>query len=282
MFDASRIETVLCDLDGVIWLAHDPIPGSVEAVRRLRQSGRRVLFVTNNSAARIDQHEAALTKIGIEADGDVVSSSMAAARLIEPAERVLVTGGPGIVEAVERRGATALVNDGTASTLDAASVDGALIDAVIVGLDRSFDYGRLRVAAAALHAGARLIGTNSDPTYPTARGPDPGGGSIVAAVATAGETAPIFGGKPHPPMALVIADALSTPDRPFDPTSALMVGDRWDTDGLMASTIGCAFALVRSGAAGGDAAEVGDRPVADIDAADLAAVADIIVPESVA
>ena len=46
-----RISHVLCDLDGVVWLAHTPIPGSVEAIAAIRASGRRVLFVTNNSAA---------------------------------------------------------------------------------------------------------------------------------------------------------------------------------------------------------------------------------------
>lgn len=276
MFDAARIETVLCDLDGVIWLAHQPISGSVEAVARLRSSGCRVLFVTNNSAARIGQHEAALAEVGIAAEGDVVSSAMAAARLIEPGERVLVTGGPGIVEAVERRGGIAVANRGHTDDLGDAR-----IDAVIVGLDRSFDYTRLGIAAGALHAGARLIGTNSDPTYPTSRGLDPGGGSIVAAVATAGEAVPVFGGKPHPPMAVVIADTVSASGRPFDPSSALMVGDRCDTDGRMAMAIGCPFALVRSGATGPDVIvdSAAEPAVIDIDAADLAGVADVVLAE---
>ena len=63
---------VLCDLDGVVWLAHHPIPGSVEAIARLRAAGHRVLFVTNNSSARVAAQEAALANIGIEAVGDVL------------------------------------------------------------------------------------------------------------------------------------------------------------------------------------------------------------------
>ena len=47
----APVSTVLCDLDGVVWLARQAIPGSPEAVARLRASGCRVLFVTNNSVA---------------------------------------------------------------------------------------------------------------------------------------------------------------------------------------------------------------------------------------
>jgi HAD superfamily hydrolase (TIGR01450 family) len=178
--ETKQIETVLCDLDGVVWLAHEPIPGSVEAIAALRAAGRRVVFVTNNSEAMIAEHEASLEAIGIPAVGDVISSSVAAALLVQRGERVLVTGGPGIVEAVEASGAIAVLNDGT--------VDGRNggFDAVLVGLHRDFDYQRLAAAAAAIHSGARLVGTNSDSTYPTPRGLEPGGGSILAAVATAG------------------------------------------------------------------------------------------------
>jgi HAD superfamily hydrolase (TIGR01450 family) len=268
----QRIETVLCDLDGVVWLAHEPIPGAVEAIAALRAAGRRVVFVTNNSAAVIAEHVAALQAIGIPAVGDVISSSVAAALLVEPGERVLVAGGPGIVEAVEASGAIAVVNDGT--------IDGRNggFDAVLVGLHRDFDYQRLAAAAAAIHSGARLIGTNSDSTYPTPRGLEPGGGSILAAVATAGDAVPIVAGKPHAPMAQAIAQHLSAGDAPFNPGTAVMVGDRPETDGLMAARIGCQFALVRSGVNGpdDDLAALDDL-VIDFDLPDLAALAALML-----
>ncbi len=268
----DRIETVLCDLDGVVWLAHEPIPGSVEAIAALRAAGRRVVFVTNNSAAMIAEHEASLEAIGIPAVGEVISSAVAAALLVEPGERVLVTGGPGVVEAVEASGAIAVVNDGT--------VDGRNggFDAVLVGLHRDFDYQRLAAAAAAIHSGARLVGTNSDSTYPTPRGLEPGGGSILAAVATAGDAVPTIAGKPHAPMARAIAQHLSTDEAPFDPATAVMVGDRPETDGLMAVRIGCRFALVRSGVNGpvNDLAGL-DGLVIDFDLPDLAALAALLL-----
>lgn len=266
---------VLCDLDGVVWLAHQPIPGSVEAIARLRASGRRVLFVTNNSSAVVADQEAALAAIGIPAVGDVLTSATAAATLVHPGERVLVCGGPGIAEAVTARGAMPIEGD------DPAGEDA---DAVLVGFHRTFDYERLRIAASAVRRGARFIGTNDDATYPTPEGPIPGGGSILAAVATATDQQPVIAGKPYEPMATAVHDCLArasasrTPDGASVHTQLLMVGDRASTDGAFAVTLGCPFALVRTGVT--SATDDVDVPVA-IDAADLAAVAEAIVGDSV-
>jgi HAD superfamily hydrolase (TIGR01450 family) len=258
----ADVSTVLCDLDGVVWLAHQPITGAVDAVAALRATGRRVLFVTNNSSPLLADHEGALANIGIPAAGDVVSSAMAGAHLVEPGMHVLVSGGPGVVEAVERRGATVVLNDGTPVA--------ARIDAVVVGLHRDFDYARLAVTTTALRAGARLIGTNDDSTYPTPDGLLPGAGSILAAIATAGGAEPVIGGKPHQPMADLVAEVLGHGRAGFDPRSTLVVGDRADTDGEFARRLGSPFALVRTGVTPPGLAV--DVPVA-IDAADLAGVA---------
>ncbi len=183
---------MICDLDGVVWLAHHPIPGSVEAIARLRRDGRRVVFVTNNSSARIADQEAALASVGIPATGDVLTSAVAGAALVEPGERVLVCGGVGIVEALTARGAIAVPGD---------DPSGEAVDAVMVGLHRQFDYERLRIAATAVRRGARFIATNNDATFPTPDGLIPGAGAIVAAVAAAGGRSPVVAGKPHRPMA---------------------------------------------------------------------------------
>jgi HAD superfamily hydrolase (TIGR01450 family) len=267
----STVETLLCDLDGVVWLAHRPIPGSVEAIARLRATGRRVLFVTNNSASTRAQQEQALARIGIPAVGDVISSAMAAAWLVHPGERVLVAGGPGVVEAIAERGAAVVVNDGRSNP--------GGFDAVVVGLHRDFDYDRLSTASAAVRAGARLIGTNSDSTYPTPGGLEPGGGSILAAIATAAGVTPVVAGKPHEPMAELITGLLdgqaADSVNGFSSDCVAMVGDRTDTDGLFAQRLGCRFAVVRSGVPAATGATT-DVPV-DLDAPDLAAVVARIV-----
>ncbi len=258
------IDTVLCDLDGVVWLAHQPIAGSVEAVAALRRSGRRVIFVTNNSAATSAQHEQALADVGISAGGDVVSSAMAVTALVTRSTRVLVAAGPGVVEALERAGADVVINSGEPLT--------EAVDAVVVGMHRDFDYNRLAVAADAARRCGRLIGTNTDSTYPTPDGLLPGGGSILAAVAVASGVDPVIAGKPHQPLATLVESMLGERNEAFDPTRVLMVGDRPETDGRFAVLLGCRFALVRSGVSSA-AVQIDEATTVDIDVADLAAVA---------
>ena len=239
----ARFAPILCDLDGVVWLSHEPIAGSVEAIAALRAAGHRVLFVTNNSYAKVAQQEETLKSIGIPATGDVLTSSGAAATLLKRGQRVLVAGGPGVVEAVEQIGAIVAGRTDDDSSPDAQLKTDANIDAVIVGFHGTFDFESMRRASAAVRSGAVLIGTNDDATYPTSTGLIPGGGSILAAIATASGVAPIVAGKPFAPMGELVRRTLGVNDL----SSCWMVGDRYSTDGAFAKTIGARFALVTSG-----------------------------------
>ena len=239
------------DLDGVVWLAEQPIGGAANAVARLRQAGHRVVFLTNNSAYTVGEYAKRLRTMGIAADDhDVMTSAQAAAAMVAPASTVLVCAGPGVDEALHRRGARP-VRTGRA-------------DAVIVGWHREFDYERLTAAYRAVASGARLIGTNDDPTYPTPLGPVPGGGALAAAVAHATGVAVDFAGKPHQPMVDLVAQRVGSVD--------MVVGDRASTDGALARRLGARFALVLSGVTAERDLPV--EPAPDLVAADLAGVVD--------
>lgn len=246
---------VLCDLDGVIWLGDEPIPGSAEAVARLRAAGHRVLFVTNFSFAPVAETERKLARHGIPATGDVVTSAQAAAHVVSPGERVMIFGGPGIAEAVETRGAEVVTR--------------GRIDSVIVGFHRTFDFEAMTRASAAARAGARFIGTNDDATYPTPDGPIPGGGAIIASIAVASGVTPLVCGKPHQPMADLIRHRLGVLD-----AGTVMVGDRPDTDGLFARRLGCRYAQVWSGVTPQGATVA---PVPDLSGNTLAEIADVVI-----
>lgn len=245
----NRPMTWILDLDGVVWLSDDPIPGSAEAVVRLREAGHRVLFLTNNSGPKVGYLAEKLSAMGVPAEpDDIVTSAQAAASLLEPGSTALVCAGEGVEEALEARGVT--------------TVESGDADAVVVGFHRHFDYGRLCAAFTAVHHGARLIGTNDDATYPTPDGPIPGGGSLLAAVAYASGAEPEVAGKPFAPMVDLArsrsGDGVHT-----------VVGDRPSTDGRFARALGARFALVLSGVA-----RAGDDhdPEPDVVADDLASL----------
>src|SRR3954451_2772576 len=96
----------ILDLDGVLWLSDEAIPGSADAVAALRARGDRVLFVTNNSSARVGDYLAKLERVGVPASAeDLGTSAQAAATLVEPGQTALLCAGPGVEEALQQRGA---------------------------------------------------------------------------------------------------------------------------------------------------------------------------------
>lgn len=244
----------ILDLDGVVWLSETVIPGVPEAVARLRDAGETVLFLTNNSSRRVDDIVEKFEGMGMDVDPEeIVTSAQAAAAMLEPGSIALVCAGEGVREALAARGVKA-VDEGPA-------------DAVVVGFHKEFDYDRLNAAYQAIRGGARLIGTNDDVTYPTPDGPIPGGGALLAAVAAAAGVDADVAGKPYQPMADAVRARIGA-----EADNGILVGDRPDTDGLMAQRLGFRFALVFTGVTGPDDMPVEPEP--DIVGDDLAAVVD--------
>jgi ribonucleotide monophosphatase NagD (HAD superfamily) len=131
---------------------------------------------------------------------------------------------------------------------------------VVVGWHREFDYARMTVAARAVWGGARLLATNADSTYPTADGLLPGGGAILASIATATGVAPVVAGKPHAAIVDLVRGRLGP--------NGVMVGDRADTDGAFARALGYRFALVLTGVT--TPGDLPVRPEPDVVVADAA------------
>ena len=171
--------------------------------------------------------------------------------MLKSGQRVLVAGGPGVVEAVERIGAIVAGRTDDGSSQDTQDISDANIDAVIVGFHKTFNFESMRRASAAVRAGALLIGTNDDATYPTSTGVIPGGGSILAGIATASGVSPIVAGKPNAPMGELVRRELKLSNL----DSCWMIGDRYSTDGAFAKTIGAKFALALSGVVDQDEAD---------------------------
>ncbi len=220
----------IIDLDGVVWLAGEPIGDVGEAISDLRADGVRIAFATNNSAPTTTELLDRLGRLGIDADpGDLVTSARALASLLEPGQTVSVLAEGGVLEALDDRGIDMVENQP--------------VDAAVVGWSHTFDFDRLASAASAARESGRLLATNEDPTHPTPHGLVPGSGALLAAVATASGVVPEIAGKPHRATVALV-------ESQFDlrhGSSAVLVGDQPGTDGRLAQRLGIPFALVDSG-----------------------------------
>src|SRR5215467_9467198 len=123
---ARRYDVALLDLDGVVYIGADEVPGAAAALAAARREGMRLAFVTNNASRPPRTVAAHLSGLGIPATAsEVITSAQAAAHHLAerlPAgSRVLVVGTTGLVEALTERG---LVPVSTADDDPAAVVQG--------------------------------------------------------------------------------------------------------------------------------------------------------------
>ena len=239
---------MIFDLDGVVYRGAEPVPGAADLVAWLHDAGVAVRFATNNSMVAREGYVERLGAMGIATTVDeIVTSSSATVehlhRHATDVRRVLAIGADGLREELSAAGfATTMAGD-----VNAVVPGGALeerYDAVIVGLDPSFDYGRLASAMSAVAGGARLIATNADARYPTPAGFLPGAGSIVAALAAATGVTPEVIGKPEPAMFRAIIEAAGVPA-----SETVVIGDNPASDIAGARRAGCAAILVLTGVA---------------------------------
>jgi phosphoglycolate/pyridoxal phosphate phosphatase family enzyme len=242
---AEPYDAILFDLDGVLYLGSRPIRGAAEAVAALREAGKRIVFVTNNSSRTPREVAAHLERVGVQADpDDVETSSHATADLLtrNGVRSAFVMGEEGIRSALSQAGIE--LRDGEPDRADA----------VVIGFDRGATYAAIRTATLLVSRGADLVATNADASFPAADGTAwPGAGALLAAVETASGRRAEVVGKPNAPV-LEAALRRAGGGRP------LLVGDRLDTDIAGAGRLGWDSALVLTGIGTRDQIERADFP----------------------
>lgn len=255
---ADEFDGLLVDLDGVVWIGREPVPGSPEALAALQAAGVELVFVTNNPSKPPAAYAERLGAIGVEVGPErIVTAGMTAARLAAEAADgggAFVIGYEPLQEMVAAAGAELL--DGEAAY--AARV-------VVVSGHRGFDFEELLTAKRALDAGADLVATSHDPTMPMPGGEWPGTGAILAAVETASGRTATIAGKPERHLFDLARAQLGGAAR------VAMVGDRISSDIDGGRAAGLATVLVLSGTTGEAEAASAD-PAPDHVVADLAAL----------
>lgn len=232
---AQRHDTALLDLDGVLYVGPDAVPGAADAVALATAAGMRLAFVTNNAARTPQTVAAHLRDLGIPAEpDDVVTSAQAAVtlvvELVPAGSRVLVVGGDGLHAALLERD---LHPVGTAAENPAA---------VVQGFSPDVGWSLLAEGTYAVRAGMPWVASNLDTTVPTPQGLAPGNGALVEVIAGATGRRPVVAGKPETPLH---QEAV----RRTGSAHPLVVGDRIDTDIEGAHRAGVDSLLVLTGVA---------------------------------
>ncbi len=235
---------ILLDVDGVLHVSGEPLPGAAEAVRRLRDNGHRLRFVTNTTTRSRLQLAAELRAHGIDvADGEVQTIADAA---------VLALRGKRVLALVMH----ALVGD-----LEGIELVGEGADAVLIGgadetpeTNLVFSYMNLARAFAELEMGAALYCLHRNRWWQTKRGPLLDSGAFVAGLEYAAETEAVVLGKPNPAYFAAACEALDA-----DPRMTWMVGDDLEADVAGAQGIGMRTILVRTGKFRPDPVELAER-----------------------
>ncbi|MEJ2487372.1 MAG: HAD-IIA family hydrolase, partial [Anaerolineales bacterium] len=200
---------------------------------RIIEKGLKYAFATNNSTKSVDTYVGLLTEFNIPVNKDQVNTSATVTAKylqsrFQTGTELFVIGMDGLRSTLLRAGFKIGIKSPSA---------------VVVGLDDTFDYQTLKLAADLVRAGIPFIGTNPDVSLPTPTGFNPGTGSILASIEAASGMSPVIIGKPQAAIFQAALQNLGT-----SPEQTLVIGDRVDTDIAGGQAAGCKVGLVLSGA----------------------------------
>ncbi len=267
-------KAIIFDLDGVVYVGGEPCEGAVEGIAAARDDGLAVLFMTNNASRTPEEVAEHLRSMGIQASAAEVlnSSQVGAAHLASLRDqacdrdstgkgtpyRSIEVGSDPLVLAVGGPGVSQALRDEGFTSIRAADVGPQgpprPFWAVLQGYGPQMRVLDLHEAGYAINEGAIWVATNSDATLPTPRGFAPGNGALLAAVSHGTGASPEVVGKPFPRSYRIALDRLG-----LEAENVLAVGDRLDTDIEGANAAGLASVLVLTGVNDRDDAEAADE-----------------------
>ncbi|WP_407565123.1 HAD-IIA family hydrolase [Streptomyces sp. 184] len=239
MAERMPVESWLTDMDGVLMHEGIPIAGADAFIKRLRDSGKPFLVLTNNSMYTPGDLHARLSRIGLDVPvPNIWTSALATAKFLDdqrPGGTAYVIGEAGLTTALHDHGY--VLSDHRP-------------DYVVLGETRTYSFEALTKAIRLIENGARFIATNPDETGPSTEGPLPATGAVAALITKATGKDPYFVGKPNPLMMRAGLNQIGAHSE-----STAMIGDRMDTDMLAGLEAGMETYLVLTGLTRADQVE---------------------------
>ena len=236
----------MLDIDGVLHVSGEPIPGAGEAIRALREAGHRLRFVTNNTTRARAQLASELQEIGFQLEEDEIETTPVAAGRALAGKRVLAL----VMEAIR---------DDLAAHVELVEETAEVV--LLGGADESketnevFSWERLDLAFAELRNGAQLVCLHRNRWWQTSRGPLLDAGAFVAGLEYAAGLEAEVVGKPSRTYFESALSALGA-----DAEEATMVGDDVEADIGGAKRLGLRGVLVRTGKFSEESLAAADPP----------------------
>ncbi|XP_077482424.1 glycerol-3-phosphate phosphatase [Stigmatopora argus] len=250
----DSVDSVLFDCDGVIWRGDQAVPGAPRVIELLKEAGKKVFFVTNNSSKTRKMYVDKMSTLGFDAKEDeVFGTAYCSAMYLKTVcqmqgKKVYLIGSDAMKQELEAVGIqqTGVGPDHVFGKQgDWANVPlDPDVKAVLVGFDQHFSYMKLNRALQYLtRTDCLFVGTNKDTRLPLEGGTAvPGTGCLLLAVETAAQRGAATVGKPNRFMFECVASQFG-----LDASRCLMVGDRLDTDILLGSNCGLKTLLTLTG-----------------------------------
>ena len=236
------VKLFLLDMDGTVYLGGKLLPGAAETLAAIRESGRKLCFLTNNSSKSREDYLGKLASMGIPAGRDeIFSSSDATVSYLK-----------------KNFGEKSVYLLGTESLRKEFSDSGITLadeaDIVVVGYDTELTYKKLVGATNLLNEGAFYICTHADANCPAEPHYVPDVGSFIEMIArSTGRRPDVICGKPFKPMCDAVTERFG-----LSPDEIAMVGDRLSTDIAFGNAGGFVSVLVFSGETTSEAYEKSD------------------------
>jgi NagD protein len=207
-------EGFIIDMDGVIYHGNRLLPGVIEFLNWLEESGKKYLFLTNASQRTPKELHEKLERLGINVvEEHFYTSALATAGFLasqKPNGSAYIIGDAGLINALYSMGYT---------------MNNVNPDYVVVGDTNSYNFEKIELAVNLVIRGARLVGTNPDISGPVENGITPSVKALIAPIEIASGKKAYFVGKPNPLMMRIALKKLGVKRE-----EAIVIGDRMDTD----------------------------------------------------
>jgi len=227
----NRPSGLLIDIDGVLTISWEPVPGAAAALAEVRDRGLGVRFLTNTTSRTRAAVAEALVVAGFEVDeSEILTAPVATAAYLRrqhPGARCLMINEGDLGDDLER----------------VELVDSGPVDVVLVGgAGPAFSYSLLNDAFRFLRSGASLVAMHRNLVWRTQAGLQLDSGAFVNALETAADVEAVVVGKPSPEFFRAGLDSLG-----LEASEAAMVGDDLQNDVLAAQAVGLTGVQVRTG-----------------------------------